>query len=57
MRHLTPRRVARDQGEEGKLRATRQDFGMHHKIIWGFEVEETDGVEDSIVSCGRGFTS
>lgn len=30
---------------------------MYHKIIWGFEVEKTDGVEDSIMSCGRGFTS
>lgn len=38
-------------------RATRQDFGMHHKIIGGLEVEEIDGAEDSIVSRARDFTS
>ncbi len=30
---------------------------MYHKIIWGLEVEETDGTEDPIMCCAGDFPS
>ena len=40
-----------DMADGAPVRRTiRQGFSTHHKIIRGIEVEEIDGVEDSIVS-------